>query len=54
MDLQVLVQIGFLGEGEVASVVVADVGSLLGVDSEMIVEVVPFSEDLAAAGMGTA
>ena len=43
-----LVQVGFLGEAEVASLVPALVWLLVRVDPQMVEEVVPFSEHFAA------
>lgn len=46
VDLHVLVQVGFLGEAEVASLKLALVGLFVGVNPQMVEEVMPFSEYL--------
>lgn len=48
MNLDVLVEIGFLSEAEVASLLRTHVGSLIGVDSQVVEKVVPLFELLSA------
>ena len=54
MDFHMLVQVGLLGESVGALWERALVWSLLSVDSQVIEEVVPFSEDLGALGVSAA
>jgi len=42
MDLEVLVEIGFLCEGKLASVIMTNIWPFFCVDSQMIIEVMPF------------
>lgn len=53
VDLDVLVEVSFLCEAEAAVGIGAGVGSFVGVNSEMIEEVVPFSEMFPAVIMIT-
>ena len=48
MNLNVLVQVGFLSKAEFATWIVALVGSLIGVNPQVVEEVVPLSEVLSA------
>jgi hypothetical protein len=50
---QVLIQVGFLGETLVTSVLLALEGALTGVNSQVVEEVVPFSKEHVAAGVVT-
>lgn len=54
MDLHVLVQVSLLGESVVAIWEIALVRPLLGVDSEMVEEVVPLPEHFGAVAVGAA
>ena len=47
MDLNVLIQVGFLCEWKVTTWIAALVRSLVGVNSQMIKEIVPFSKNFA-------
>jgi hypothetical protein len=49
MYFDMLVEVGSLGEAEAAVFEGADVGALIGVDTKMVEEVVPFTEPLIAA-----
>ena len=53
MYFNVFVQIGFLSEAVIASLYWAGVGSLLGVDPQVIEEVVPFAKKFSAAFLFT-
>lgn len=48
-----LVQIGFLCERKIASLVVTYVRPLFSMDSEVVIEVVPFPEYFGTFRMGT-
>jgi hypothetical protein len=48
-----LVQVGFLGKALVAAVLLALERALTGVDSQVVEEVVPFSEEHVAAAVVT-
>lgn len=54
VDLNVLVQVSLLGEGQVAPWESALIRSLVGVNSKVVEEIVPFPEDFGTALMGTA
>jgi hypothetical protein len=54
MDFHMLVQVRFLSESVVAVWERALVRSLLGVDSQVVEEVVPFSEHFGAVAVGAA
>jgi hypothetical protein len=54
MDLHMLVQVRLLSESVVALWEIALIGSLLGVDSQMVEEVVPFPEHFGAVAVGAA
>lgn len=54
VDLNMLVKVSFLSERQTATWVVALVWSLVGVDTEMVKEVVPFSEHFSASLMSAA
>ena len=49
VDLHVLVQVGLLGEAELAAREWTEVGSLVGVDAQVVEKVVPLSKHLVAA-----
>jgi hypothetical protein len=50
---QMLVQVGFLGEALVTAVLLAPERALTGVDSQVVEEVMPFSEEHVAAAVVT-
>lgn len=54
MDFHVLVKVSLLSEGMTTLWESAFIRPLLGVDSEMVEEVVPFPEDLGAFGVSAA
>ena len=54
VNFNMFVQIGLLRERQLASWIMAHVGSLFGVNSQMIVEIMPLSEYFAAPVMSTA
>ncbi len=49
MDFNMLVQVGSLGEAELAAINWALIGSLVGVNPEMVEEVMPFPECFPAS-----
>ena len=49
MNLDVLVQVGLLGEFVLTAFVVAAVRAFVSVDTQVVEEVVPFAKDLSAA-----
>jgi hypothetical protein len=47
VDLKVLVQVSFLCEGKFAALIVADVWPFFGMNSQVVIEIVPFAEDFS-------
>jgi hypothetical protein len=54
VDFKMLVKVGFLSEGKLATLVMADVWSFFCMNSKVVVEVMPFSKNFLAVFVGAA